>query len=194
MGIIMPNLNRLLRKAIDRLNGELRALYYLRQIERRGHGVTKIDLDELVRQMPEDGPQRTAYWRAIRLWCERHNITTDLHPEDELSDTGKSLLVRFHIVERRMAWERPKIEAQETYVTPDGFMAWRQYPWTPSGILPVPADPEAAWLDFIEWVKGPPMNRTGDPPLRRETYLKIFTEEKPYHAWELRQPHQPPTA
>jgi hypothetical protein len=30
-------------------------------------------------------------------------------------------------------------------------------------------------------------------PLRRETYLKIFTEEKPYHAWELRQSDQQPT-
>jgi hypothetical protein len=185
-------IHRLMSRALANLDGGQRARYVLRLIEKRraqhGH-VTEADAVLVAQHMPA-GPDRAVYIRMVREWCQAHDIETDLHREDELDDVGKSLLVRFHIVERRMAWERPKIEAMESYVTSDGFMAWRQHPWEPSGILPVPPNAEEAWLDFIEWVKGSPM-RYAEVPLRRETYLKIFTEDKPYHAWELRQPDKP---
>jgi len=51
----------------------------------------------------------------------------------------------------------------------------------------VPADPEAVWLDFVEWCCMGPYH-AAEASLRKETYLRIFTEDKPYHAWELRQP------
>ena len=65
-----------------------------------------------------------------------------------------------------------------------------QHPWTPSGILPVPADPEEAWADFVEWCRDGPYH-SAEPLLRKETYLRLFTEHKPYHQWELRQPAEP---
>jgi hypothetical protein len=99
-------------------------------------------------------------------------------------------MVRFHIIDRYAAWERPRIEAMEFYTDGRGYQAWRQHPWEPSGVEPVPADPEAAWKDFCLWCQGPPMNRT-EPPLRRETYLRIFSEGKPYHGWEVRQAIEP---
>ena len=77
--------------------------------------------------------------------------------------------------------------ALESYIEPGGWTNWRQHPWTPSGILPVPADPEAAWEDFCEWCRPGPY-QAAQPLLRQETYLRIFTESKPYHAWQLRRP------
>jgi hypothetical protein len=94
-----------------------------------------------------------------------------------------------------MAWERPKIEALERYVKPGRWTNWRQDPWTPSGILPVPADLGAAWLDFVVRCRDGPYH-SAEPLLRKETYIKIFTGEegkKPYHAWELRQGDNPST-
>lgn len=61
-----------------------------------------------------------------------------------MDDVGKALVVRWHIVDRHMAWERPRVEALEGFQDARGFRARRQHPWEPSGILPVPADPEAA--------------------------------------------------
>jgi hypothetical protein len=183
----MRNLNKLLRQAFARLNGEARAWYFLQKIERQG-GLTDGDVAELAAHIP-DGPERAPYLRTIRRWAEARYITTDLHPEDEMDDVGKALVVRWHIVDRYMAWERPKIEALESYVEPGGWTNWRQHPWTPSGILPVPADPEEAWADFVEWCRDGPYHCT-EPLLRKETYLKIFTEDKPYHVWELR-PNEP---
>jgi hypothetical protein len=110
------------------------------------------------------------------------------HHEDELSNAGKTLLVRFHVAYRHIDYERPKHDAREQVIGPGGVVSWRQHPWTPSGVLPVPADPEEAWLDFVAWCQGPPMNAP-EVPLRKGTYLSIFTSPNPpYHAWELRQP------
>jgi hypothetical protein len=184
----MRNLNRLLRQAFSRLNGEARAWYFLQQIERRD-GLTDADVADLAEHIP-DGPERGPYLRTIRRWAETHQIVTDIHQEDEMDNVGKALVVRLHIVDRRMAWERPKVEALEGYQDARGFRAWRQHPWTPSGVEPVPVDPEEAWADFVEWCKGPPY-QAAEPLLRKETYLRIFTEDKPYHAWELRQPAEP---
>jgi hypothetical protein len=184
----MRNLNKLLRQAFSRLNGEARAWYFLQQIERRGK-ITDADVAELAEHLP-DGPERGPYLRTIRRWAEVHHITTDLHPEDEITDVGKALIVRFHVIDRHMAWERPKIEAMESYVEPGGWTNFRQHPWEPSGILPVPSDPEAAWADFVAWCREGPY-QSAEPLLRQETYLRIFTEDKPYHAWELQQPSEP---
>jgi hypothetical protein len=178
------NLNKLLRQAFARLNGGARAWYFLQQIERRG-GPTDADMAALAENIP-DGPERAPYLRTIRRWAETHQIPTDLHSEDEMDDVDKTLVVRLHVIDRYMAWERPKVEALESYRDARGFQAWTQHPWTPSGILPVPADPEAAWLDFVEWCRDGPYH-SAEPLLRKETYLRIFTEDKPYHAWELRQ-------
>jgi hypothetical protein len=177
------NLNKLLRQAFAQLNGEARAWYFLQQIERRG-GLTDADVAELAEHIP-DSQERGPYLRTIRRWAEAHQITTDLHPEDEMDDVGKALVVRFHVIDRYAVWERPKIEAMEFLDDERGFRRWRQHPWKPSGILPVPADPEAAWLDFVEWCRTGPY-QAAEPLLRRETYLKIFTEDKPYRIWELR--------
>jgi hypothetical protein len=182
------NLNKLLRQAFARLNGEARAWYFLQQIERRG-GLTDAAVAELAEHIP-DGPEREPYLRTIRCWAEAHQIATDIHQEDEMDDVGKALVVRLHIVDRRMAWERPKVEAMEGYQDARGFRAWRQHPWEPSGILPVPADPEAAWADFVAWCRDGPYHST-EPLLRKETYLRIFTDDKPYHAWELREASEP---
>ena len=135
-----------------------------------------------------DGPERGAYLRTIRRWAEAHQIATDLHAEDEMTDVGKVGMARSHIIGRYMAWGRPKIEAVEFFDDARGYRAWHQGSWEPSGILSVPADPEAAWLDFVEWCKGPPY-QAAEPLLRDETYLKIFTQDKPYHAWQPRQPN-----
>jgi hypothetical protein len=109
----MRNLNKLLRQAFARLNGEARAWYFLQQIERRG-GLTDADVAELAEHIPE-GRERGAYLRTIRRWAEAHKITTDLHPEDELSDVARYGFVRDHIVCRYMAYERPQVEAMEFY-------------------------------------------------------------------------------
>src|SRR6266511_1910083 len=46
-------------------------------------------------------------------------------------------------------------------------------------------------LDFVSWCQGPPMN-CAEVPLRKDTYLSIFTSPTPpYHTWELRQPSEP---
>jgi hypothetical protein len=74
-----------------------------------------------------------------------------------------------------MTWERPKVEGLERYVEPGGWTNWRQHPWTPSGILPVPADPEEASADFVAWCRDGPY-QSAEPLMRKETYLKIFTE------------------
>jgi hypothetical protein len=124
---------------------------------------------------------------ARRANVKNFHIPTDLHEEDELSGALKSLIVRSHIADRYMGWERPKVEALESYVEPDGWIKFRQHPWTPSGILPVPSDPGAAWLDFVEWCQDGPYH-SAEPLLRKQTYQKIFSEDQPYHAWELRQP------
>jgi hypothetical protein len=179
------NLSKLLRQAFARLNGEARAWYFLQQIERRGK-ITDADVAELAERIP-DGPERASYLRTIRRWADTHQIATDLHPEDEMDDVGKALVVRFHIIDRHMGWERPRVEAVESFVEAGGWTNFRQGPWEPSGILPVPADPEAAWLDFVEWCQDGPYH-SAEPLLRKETYLRIFTENKPYHQWELRQP------
>jgi hypothetical protein len=114
--------------------------------------------------------------------------------DPQLSEAGKTLRVRFHITDRHIEYERPRMEALESYREPGGWNNWRQHPWTPSGILPMPADPEAAWADFIEWCQGPPLNGA-EPPLRKESYIAIFTSpDPPYHAWELRQPSDPANA
>ena len=107
-----------------------------------------------------------------------------------MSEVSKQLLIRFHIIDRHMAYEAPKHAALESYAEVGGWINFRQHPWEPSGVLPVPADPEAARLDFVEWCRDGPYH-SAEPLLRKETYLKIFTENKPYHAWELRQPSEP---
>jgi hypothetical protein len=175
------------RRLYARLSGEARARLVLSQADARGY-LTHEDAERLARYMPE-GPRRAPYIRTIRQWCEAHGIPTDLHEEDELDEVGKSLIVRFHIIDRHMAWEQPKVEAVESFVEPGGWINFRQHPWEPSGILPVPADPEQAWLDFVEWCRDGPYHRD-EPLLRKETYLRIFTENKPAHAWELR-PSEP---
>jgi len=83
----------------------------------------------------------------------------------------------------------------KSYVEPGGYTNWRQHPWEPSGVLPVPADPEAAWLDFVEWCRDGPYH-SAEPLLRKETYLRIFTGEagdKPYLEWQLGQRDNPTT-
>jgi hypothetical protein len=134
-----------------------------------------------------------AYLRCLWQWSQAHGDILGLDEEDTMDEISKRLLVRHHIIDRHMAYKRPQQEAVESFVEPGGWTNFRQHPWTPSGILPVPADPEAAWADFVEWCKGPPY-QAAEPLLRKETYIKIFTGEdgdKPYHAWELRQPSDP---
>jgi hypothetical protein len=45
-------------------------------------------------------------------------------------------------------------------------------------------------IRFAEWCRDRPYH-SAELLLRKETYLRIFTENKPYHAWELRQPSEP---
>jgi hypothetical protein len=184
----MRNLNKLLRQAFARLNGEARAWYFLQQIERRGK-ITDADVAELAEHIP-DGPERGPYLRTIRRWAETHQIPTDIHQEDEMDDAGKVLMVRYHVIDRHMSWEKPKVEALESYRDAHGYQAWTQHPWEPSAVLPVPADPEAAWADFVAWCRDG-LHHSAEPRLRKETYLKIFTGDRPYHGWELRQPSEP---
>jgi hypothetical protein len=97
--------------------------------------------------------------------------------------------MRHHIIDRRTAYEAPRHAAMESYVEPGGWINFRQHPWEPNDVLPVPLDLEATWDDFVEWCRDGPYH-SAEPLLRKETYLRIFTEDKPYHAWELR-PSEP---
>jgi hypothetical protein len=181
----MRSYHKIIRQLIWRLPAAKRAQYLLDQIDARGE-LRDVDVDRLAAYVPQDDSDRSAYLRVLWQWSRAHNDVLGLIEEDIMSDVGKEMLVRFHIIDRHMAWERPKIEALESYVEPGGWTNWRQHPWAPSGVLPVPADPEAAWLDFVEWCQEGPYH-SAKPLLRRETYLKIFSENKPYHTWELRQ-------
>jgi hypothetical protein len=78
------------------------------------------------------------------------------------------------LIDRHMAWERPQVEALESYVEPDGWTNWRQQPWELSGVLPVPADSEEAWEDFVAWRRDGHYH-SAEPLLRKEANLKIFT-------------------
>jgi hypothetical protein len=39
-------------------------------------------------------------------------------------------------------------------------------------------------IRFVEWGEDGSYH-SAEPLLRKEMYLRIFTEDKPYHAWEL---------
>jgi hypothetical protein len=184
----MRNYRKIIRQLIWRLPPAKRAQYLLDQIEARGELLDE-DVDRLAVYVPQDGPDRSAYLRCLWQWSRAHGDILGLDEEDTMDEVSKQLLVRHHIIDRRMAYEAPKHAALESYVEPGGWTNFRQHPWEPSGILPVPVDPEAAWLDFVEWCQDGPYHRT-EPLLRQETYLKIFAENKPYHAWELR-PSEP---
>src|SRR5262245_6037980 len=115
------------RRLYARLSGEARARLALCQADARGYP-TAEDAERLARYMPV-GPKRGPYLRFIRIWCEARGIPTDLHEEDEIDDVGKELVAGFHIIDRHMAWERPKVEALENYVEPGGWTNFRQHPW-----------------------------------------------------------------
>jgi hypothetical protein len=176
---------RLIHRFVAHLPGGKKAQFLLRQIDRRRF--RDSDVEELRRHAPQDSEERSQYLRVLWQWSREHNNALGLEEEDTLSDTGRYLIVRFHIIDRHMAYKRPQEEAVESFVEPGGWTNFRQHPWTPSGILPVPQDPEEAWLDFIAWCQDGPYHRA-EPLLRKETYIKVFSENQPYHQWELRQP------
>jgi hypothetical protein len=187
------NYHKIIRQLIWRLPATKRAGYLLDQIDARGELLDE-DVDRLAAYVPPEGRDRSAYLCCLWQWSRAHGDALGLEEEDTMDELSKQLLIRYHIIDRHMAWERPKLDAMESYVEPGGWTNWRQHPWTPSDILPVPADPEAAWLDFVEWCKGPPY-QAAEPLLRKETYLAIFTSPTPpYHTWELRQSSDPANA
>jgi hypothetical protein len=181
----MRKYHRIIRQLIWRLPAAKRAQYLLSQIDARGE-LRDVDVERLAAYVPSDEPDRSAYLRCLWKWSQAHGDILGLEEEDTMSEVSKQLLVRYHIIHRHMAWERPRIEAKESYVEPGGWTNWRQHPWMPSGVEPVPPDPEEAWADFVAWCQDGPYH-SAEPLLRKETYLKIFTEDKPYHDWELRQ-------
>jgi hypothetical protein len=185
----MRNYQKIIRQLIWRLPPVKRAGYLLDQIDAHGE-LRDEDVDRLATYAPSDDTDRSAYLRCLWQWSHAHGDILGLDEEDVMSDLGKEMLVRWHTLDRRAAFEAPKNASLESYVEAGGWTNFRQHPWTPSGILPVPPDPEAAWLDFVEWCRDGPYH-SAEPLLRKETYLRIFTENKPYHAWELRQPSEP---
>jgi hypothetical protein len=138
-----------------------------------------------------DRRARHAYVRAITEGCKALGIEPPsletLDPPDEVSLEG---MIRFHVIDRFMGWEKPRLDALESYVEPGSWINWRQHPWTPSGIERVSADPEEAWADFVVWCKDGPC-QSAEPLMRKETYLRVFTQNKPYHPWQLRAPEDP---
>jgi hypothetical protein len=187
----MRNYSRIIRQLIWRLPPAKRAQYLLEQIEARGE-LRDVDVERLAAYAPQEqeGSDRSAYLRCLWQWSRAHGDILGLDEEDTMTDLAKEMLIRWHVLDRRQAFEAPKHAALESYVEPGGYTNWRQHAWTPSGILPVPLDPEAAWEDFCEWCRTGPYQST-EPLMRKETYLRIFTENKSYHAWQLRQPSEP---
>jgi hypothetical protein len=190
---MVRNYHRLIHRLVARLPGGKKARFLLRQIDRRGF--RESDIEELRRHLPQDLQERSRYLRVLWQWSRAHDNVLGLAEEDTMSDVDRWLLIRHHVIDRHMAYKRPQEEAVESFVEPGGWTNFRQHPWTPSGVLPVPQDPEEAWADFQQWVKGPPMN-CAEVPLRKETYISIFTSPSnpPCHRWELRQPGDPVNA
>jgi hypothetical protein len=180
------------------LTGEAVAKIVIAEAERLHRGDPPLwsdaELERLKHPLARDSNARHAYARVINRWCQEQGIESTLDEIDPPSEASLEAMVRWHIIDRHRAYEAPKHAALESYVEAGGWMNWRQHPWVPSGILPVPADPEGAWLDFCEWCRDGPYH-SAVPLMPKETYQRIFSENKPYHRWELRpsEPENPST-